>query len=443
MKLTHSIVLIATAGLFAGCAATVPTELAKARESYRHASAGPAAQLVPAELHKAEEALAKAEKSFLKDPESFHTRDLAYAAERKANLAEALAATASQRGNAAQANKDFQATQSNIMKETKEKLNKSRTDLAASERKGEAAADKLSTEQQNRLESEGRAIDMQSASASALSKEQQARTDSEKRASDAQSASADKLSAEQQSRLESEGRATDKQLASAKELSIEQEARKDADKRTIEMQSASANALSKEQQNRADSEKRAVDAQSASADKLSAEQQNRRESEGRAAEQQTASAKALLTEQEARKDADKRATDAQAALATLAGTREESRGLVITLSGSILFASNQSKLLPSAQSRLNEVAQALIETKGRKLDIEGHTDSKGTASYNQELSQLRAEAVRSYLISRGYPAEQIQAHGIGKERPIADNASSEGRANNRRVEIIVERQTNR
>jgi outer membrane protein OmpA-like peptidoglycan-associated protein len=112
---------------------------------------------------------------------------------------------------------------------------------------------------------------------------------------------------------------------------------------------------------------------------------------------------------------------------------------VITLSGSVLFASNQSKLLPSAQSRLNQVADALMETKSRKLNVEGHTDSKGTASYNESLSQSRAESVRTYLISRGYPAEKIQAHGIGKDRPIADNASAEGRANNRRVEIVVER----
>jgi outer membrane protein OmpA-like peptidoglycan-associated protein len=413
MKLTASIILIATAGFF-GCAATVPTELAKARESYRHASEGPAKQLVPADLHKAEEALAQAEKSFKDDPKSFRTRDLAYAAERKANVAEALAASASQRGSAAQANKDFQSTQGDIMKETKEKLSRSRTDLAASERNSQAAADKLSTEQQNRLESEGRSIDIQSASAKELSKEQQARTDSEKRAIEAQSASAEKLSAEQQNRLESEGRATDKQTASAKELLTEQEARKDADKRAIDMQSTSANELSKEQQNRL-------------------------ESEGRATDKQIASAKELLTEQEARKDADKRATEAQAALTALAGAKEESRGLVITLSGSVLFASNESKLLPSAQSRLNQVAEALMDTKSRKLNVEGHTDSKGTADHNVQLSQLRAEAVRSYLISRGYPAEKIQAHGIGKDRPVADNANPEGRANNRRVEIIVER----
>ena len=133
--------------------------------------------------------------------------------------------------------------------------------------------------------------------------------------------------------------------------------------------------------------------------------------------------------------------DAEANLAKLAAVKEEERGLVITLSGSVLFASNKSELLPSAENKLNEVSDALMATKERKLTVEGHTDSQGTSSYNQQLSEKRAEAVRSYIISRGYPSDLIQAQGAGKTRPIADNASAEGRANNRRVEIIVERST--
>jgi outer membrane protein OmpA-like peptidoglycan-associated protein len=150
-------------------------------------------------------------------------------------------------------------------------------------------------------------------------------------------------------------------------------------------------------------------------------------------------AEQLAAEQKARLDAENRAAVAQADLAKLAAVKEEARGLVITLSGSVLFASGKSALLPAAQNRLNQVADALMATKERKLTIEGHTDSQGSSSYNQVLSQQRADAVRSYLISRGYPSDLIQAQGIGEDRPVADNASAEGRANNRRVEIIVER----
>ena len=146
---------------------------------------------------------------------------------------------------------------------------------------------------------------------------------------------------------------------------------------------------------------------------------------------------ALRTEQLAA--AEKKAADAQAALAKLAAVKEEARGLVITLSGSVLFASGKSALLPAAQDRLNQVADALLATKERKLVVEGHTDAQGSNSSNQVLSQKRADAVRSYLISRGYPGDLIQAQGIGEDRPIADNANAEGRANNRRVEIVVDR----
>jgi outer membrane protein OmpA-like peptidoglycan-associated protein len=147
----------------------------------------------------------------------------------------------------------------------------------------------------------------------------------------------------------------------------------------------------------------------------------------------------LSIEQKARIDAEKIAADALADLKKLAAIKEEERGLVITLSGSVLFASNESTLLPAAQDRLNKVADALLMTKERHLTIEGFTDSQGSFEYNMALSQKRADVVRSYLISRGYPSNLIQALGIGEDRPVSDNTSAEGRANNRRVEIVVDR----
>jgi outer membrane protein OmpA-like peptidoglycan-associated protein len=154
------------------------------------------------------------------------------------------------------------------------------------------------------------------------------------------------------------------------------------------------------------------------------------------AEKLSATTEKLTAAEKAAKDAE---ASRDAALASLAATKEEARGLVITLSGSVLFASDKAELLPEAQNRLGQVAEALMTTKKRSLIIEGHTDSQGDDAHNLELSQRRAEAVRSYLISRGYDASLIQARGIGESRPIASNDSAEGRANNRRVEIIVDR----
>jgi len=155
MKPTASLMIALCAGLLAGCAASVPpTELVNARQAYQHATAGQAALLVPAELHKAQEALAIAEKSFLDEPQSFRTRDLAYVADRKAKMAEALATIAAGNATTAKANKDYQATQTEIVKNTKE-------DLAASERSGVLKAEQLAAEQQTRIDAEKRAADAQ------------------------------------------------------------------------------------------------------------------------------------------------------------------------------------------------------------------------------------------------------------------------------------------
>jgi outer membrane protein OmpA-like peptidoglycan-associated protein len=148
---------------------------------------------------------------------------------------------------------------------------------------------------------------------------------------------------------------------------------------------------------------------------------------------------ALVDEKTRREEAEKRAAQAHADLAKFASVKQEERGTVITLSGGVLFASAKSELLPAAQLKLNEVATALTkEDPLSTMVVEGHTDSQGAATYNQELSQRRATAVRDYLVSRGVAADRITAQGFGPTRSIADNGSAEGRANNRRVEIVIQ-----
>lgn len=147
----------------------------------------------------------------------------------------------------------------------------------------------------------------------------------------------------------------------------------------------------------------------------------------------------LAAEKVAREAAEKKAAQALADLQKIAAVKQESRGMVITLSGSVLFASNESTLLPAAMVKLNEVADALIKgNPDANITVEGHTDSQGQRQYNMDLGAKRAEAVRSQLVARGVAADRIKAVGVGPDRPVADNKTAEGRANNRRVEIIVE-----
>jgi len=146
---------------------------------------------------------------------------------------------------------------------------------------------------------------------------------------------------------------------------------------------------------------------------------------------------ALVTEQHRRADLEKQLQNAMSRIAALSTVKEEPRGTVITLSGSVLFASDKSELLPGASERLNDVADALNAEPDRAVSVLGFTDSTGDFTYNQALSERRAEAVRNYLISRGVGASQLTAIGKGPADPVADNASAEGRANNRRVEIVI------
>jgi outer membrane protein OmpA-like peptidoglycan-associated protein len=147
----------------------------------------------------------------------------------------------------------------------------------------------------------------------------------------------------------------------------------------------------------------------------------------------------LARERDARASAEKRAAAAMASLAEVARVKEESRGTVITLDGGVLFASGKSELLPIAQERLDQVAKALMDTNpGDTFLIEGHTDSQGADQANLTLSQARADAVKNYLVSRGVAPDKVRSVGRGEQQPVASNDSPEGRANNRRVEIVVQ-----
>lgn len=291
MKKNNITIVVIGAAFFIGCAAAVPQELANAREAYRRASTSDTAQIAPAELHVGAQALAKAETSFREYPDSYKTKDLAYIAERKIQMAEATASISVQNDSEEQANSDYRTAQGNALAQSKQDLNQSNRALNASKESGMLTAE---------------------------------------------------------------------QLAEAKKAQA-------------------------------------------------------------AAEQRTA--------------------EAMAALAKLAAVKDEPRGMVITLSGSVLFASGKSDLLPAARTRLDQVAEVLLTDRERHLTIEGHTDSQGSDSYNMDLSQRRADAVRNYLVQRDYQSDRINAHGIGEGQPVADNNSSEGRANNRRVEIIIDRES--
>jgi outer membrane protein OmpA-like peptidoglycan-associated protein len=148
-----------------------------------------------------------------------------------------------------------------------------------------------------------------------------------------------------------------------------------------------------------------------------------------------------MTEEERQKrvEAERKAQDAMDALSKSLAVKADTRGTVITLSGGVLFATGQATILPGAQAQLNQVADALKTQAEHHFTVEGHTDNQGTDAINNDLSNRRANAVRDYLVVRGVAAAVITAQGFGSTRPVTDNRTTEGRAMNRRVEIVVDR----
>lgn len=210
------------------------------------------------------------------------------------------------------------------------------------------------------------------------------------------------------------------------ELANQEKAKAEQDKhKTVELALAQTQTKLTKSQAQLD---RSNDALSSSNQQLDAEKSSRQIAERVAEEEKTS-----------RQNAEKRAEEATANLNRIASVKQEQRGLVITLSGSVLFTSGRSTLLSNARPKLDEVAQALQKSDGNTFVVEGHTDAQGSESFNQDLSVRRAETVREYLVERGVASDTIRAIGFGKSRPVAENDTAEGRANNRRVEIIIAR----
>lgn len=181
-----------------------------------------------------------------------------------------------------------------------------------------------------------------------------------------------------------------------------------------------------------------------------AERAVREDTERKAAEQAAAAAAAAAEEasrrealaaqaaaQSAAREAEKRAReDLTARLNRALPTRQTERGIVAEITG-VQFAVGAATLNPEAREALARFAGIVGVYPSLRFKVEGHTDSTGSPETNRNLSLQRAIAVRDYLIGQGVDASSIGVEGLGPDQPIADNATREGRARNRRVEIIL------
>jgi outer membrane protein OmpA-like peptidoglycan-associated protein len=251
-----------------------------------------------------------------------------------------------------------------------------------------------------------------------LKREEEERVESEKEAAAAREAQAKaEAESESQRRQQAETERTNAEQAKAEA----ERAREEAERAKQESDLAAQKAAQEKQE-----------AQAAQAAALA--QQQALEAENEKAQSRAEEAEQGRQKAEAEK-AEMRARLMQQLNAVLV-TRDTARGLVSTMPD-VLFETNSFILKPAARESLAKVAGIFLAYPDLRLEVDGHTDSVGSDSYNQQLSEKRAASVRDYITQQGIPISSVVIQGFGKTQPVASNATAAGRRQNRRVELVV------
>ncbi|WP_137111755.1 OmpA family protein [Rhodobacter sp. SY28-1] len=136
-------------------------------------------------------------------------------------------------------------------------------------------------------------------------------------------------------------------------------------------------------------------------------------------------------------DLDRQAAELRGSLNSNISVTNTGEYLIVNMPQDLLFATDSASVRSDLRRDLNTVASSLLRYPNSRIEVIGHTDNTGSAAYNQDLSQRRAVAVAGVLRDAGVPGGRLAAYGRGEDQPVASNLTPEGRAQNRRVEIII------
>ena len=237
----------------------------------------------------------------------------------------------------------------------------------------------------------------------------------------------------ERARFESEARAREERERGEAAATAREVAQRAADEHVRELQAR----LDAERQKSAGTQ------QQAQIDALKAQIEEQK----KLADEQVAAARRVAEEEHARADeARKQAAEREKAQGDLLvrlqqierSVRVEPRGIVLTLPSGVYFESGRSDVKPGARERLARIGQALAGASDRKILVEGHTDSTGSAEFNMKLSELRAESVKAVLVQNAVSPDRIETHGYASTKPVGSNGTPAGRSQNRRVEVVVQ-----
>ncbi len=224
-------------------------------------------------------------------------------------------------------------------------------------------------------------------------------------------------------------RAEDARIASLRKQAAEEKAATIMAKDKAQADAAQAQQQAAESQMQA--QQAQLQAEQAQAAKAQADAA-RAQAEAEAAEARAKAAEANKTAESAEAVREKLRQQLNSVLAT----SETARGLIVNMSD-VLFNTGEYTLKPAAQISLAKVAGILLAYPGLEVQVEGYTDSVGSDTYNQTLSDKRAETVKNFLVAQGVAPNSVTSQGFGKNDPVADNSTAAGRSLNRRVNMVV------
>lgn len=220
-----------------------------------------------------------------------------------------------------------------------------------------------------------------------------------------------------------------RQKAAEQELARLNEERQQAVVKSRESEAARARAEAQASQQQAEMERQRAE--------TSEHRARMSELQAQIAEQQAAQARGeAQTAAEQERLAREQASQLESQMAELKA-KQTSQGNVVLTMGDFMFATNRATLAPGAMLSIDKLSEILKQNPNEKVVIQGHTDNTGNPSYNRQLSQQRAEAVRDALVSRGIAPDRLVARGYGESFPVANNTTEAGRQQNRRVDILV------
>jgi outer membrane protein OmpA-like peptidoglycan-associated protein len=303
----------------------------------------------------------------------------------------------------------------------------------------EARVISVKAEQQAEAERERR--ETEERAQQAQSQAEQAQHEAQRAKEQAEAAEQQRQQAAQQAEQEAERRRQteeQQQVTAQQAQQAQQQAEQEAERRRqLEQQQQSVSQQAQLAQQQAEEAQRRAQAE---ADQRAAAEQQSQQSQAQAAEARRQADEAQQWAQQAEANQAQLRERLMSQLNAVLETRDSARGLIVSMPD-VLFDTGSANLKSTARERLAKVAGILIAYPDIRIEVDGYTDSTGSPLFNEQLSQQRADSVRSYLNQQGVQPSLITTRGFGQNNPVASNDTPQGRQQNRRGEMVVSGQS--